>query len=46
MSFSAEIIRPDAGHGAKKLKSYFPAGGLIKINFGIGETASKKRFKI
>ena len=26
---------PDAGQGAKKLKSYFPTGGLKRINFGI-----------
>ena len=35
LSFSPEITKPDAGQGAKKLKSYFPAGGLIKINLGI-----------
>ena len=29
------IMTPEAGQGAKKLKSYFPTGGLISTNFGI-----------
>ena len=28
-SLSPDIIIPDAGQGARKLKSYFPAGGPI-----------------
>ena len=35
LSLSPEKIKPDEGQGAKKLKSYFPAGGPNKINFVI-----------
>ena len=37
LSFSPEITNPEAGQGAKKLKSYFPAGGANNINLEISK---------